>query len=142
MPYSDDKDHSPSEFYYPGKQMTKKNTPENFSSDSVFMIFYTKLEQIAIQQGHIINPLLTSFARSVRKSIAVVFYRADLASSSHTYVTLRSDLTFPALLAVLQIASSSRFVDFSEDDIIKFCDKQENENTAKTTSYDIVIYED
>ena len=29
------------------------------------------------------------------------------------------------------MASSSRFVDLSEDDIIKFCDEQENENTAK-----------
>ena len=35
------------------------------------------------------------------------------------YVTLRSDVTFPAFFAVLQMASSSRFVDLSEDDIIK-----------------------
>ena len=36
----------------------------------------------AIQQSHIINPLLTSFARSVRESIAFGFYRTDLAPSS------------------------------------------------------------
>ncbi len=39
-------------------------------------------EQTAIQQSHIINPLLTSFARSVRESIAFGFYRTDLAPSS------------------------------------------------------------
>ena len=33
-------------------------------------VFPTKSQQIAIQQSHIINPLLTSFARSVRESIA------------------------------------------------------------------------
>jgi hypothetical protein len=43
----------------------------------------------------------------------------------------RSDITFPAFLAVSQMASSSRFVDLSEDDIIKFCDEQENKNTTK-----------
>ncbi len=42
----------------------------------------TNLEKIAIQQSHIINPLLTSFARSVRESIAFGFYRTDLAPSS------------------------------------------------------------
>ncbi len=31
--------------------------------------FFTKSEKIAIQHSHIINPLLTSFARSVRESI-------------------------------------------------------------------------
>ena len=56
------------------------------------------------------------------------------------YVTLRSDITFPAFFAVLRMASSSRFVDLSEDDIIKFCNKQENENIAKKTIYDIAIY--
>ncbi len=44
--------------------------------------FSTKSEQTAIQQSHIINPLLTSFARSVRESIAFGFYRTDLAPSS------------------------------------------------------------
>ena len=48
------------------------------------------------------------------------------------YVTFRSDITFPALFAVLQIAS--RFVNLSQDDIINFCDEQENENTAKKTT--------
>ena len=47
-----------------------------------FLVFSTKSEQIAIQQSHIINPLLTSFARSVRESIAFGFYRTDLAPSS------------------------------------------------------------
>ncbi len=47
-----------------------------------FGFFPTKSEQTAIQQSHIINPLLTSFARSVRESIAFGFYRTDLAPSS------------------------------------------------------------
>ena len=58
------------------------------------------------------------------------------------YATLRSDITFPVFFAVLQMASSSRFVDLSEDDIIKFCDEQENENTAKKTIYDIAIFKE
>jgi hypothetical protein len=56
-----------------------------FSSEKVFCLFSTKTksEQTAIQQSHIIiNPLLTSFARSVRESIAFGSYRTDLAPSS------------------------------------------------------------
>ncbi len=44
-----------------------------------FLVFS---EKIAIQQSHIINLLLTSFARSVRESIAFGFYRTDLTPSS------------------------------------------------------------
>ena len=55
---------------------------ESCSNESVFFGFFTKSEQTAIQQSHIINPLLTSFARSVRESIAFGFYRTDLAPSS------------------------------------------------------------
>ena len=69
MPYNDDENHSPSEFYYP----EQTNDPKNAA---------TKSQQIAIQQSHIINPLLTSFARSVRESIAFGFYRTALAPSS------------------------------------------------------------
>ncbi len=57
-------------------------TAETCSNESVFLFFSTKSEQTAIQQSHIINPLLTSFARSVRESIAFGFYRTDLAPSS------------------------------------------------------------
>ncbi len=57
-------------------------TAESCSNESVFLFFCTKSEQTAIQQSHIINPLLTSFARSVRESIAFGFYRTDLAPSS------------------------------------------------------------
>ncbi len=57
-------------------------TAESCSNESVFWVFSTKSEQTAIQQSHIINPLLTSFARSVRESIAFGFYRTDLAPSS------------------------------------------------------------
>ena len=57
-------------------------TAESCSNGSVFCFFSTKSEQTAIQQSHIINPLLTSFARSVRESIAFGFYRTDLAPSS------------------------------------------------------------
>ncbi len=51
------------------------------AATKVFFFFSTKSEQTAIQQSHIINPLLTSFARSVRESVAFGFYR-DLAPSS------------------------------------------------------------
>ena len=58
-------------------------TAESCSNESVFFLFFaTKSEQTAIQQSHIINPLLTSFARSVGESIAFGFYRTDLAPSS------------------------------------------------------------
>ncbi len=57
-------------------------TAESCSNESVFLFFSTKSEQTAIQQSHIINPLLTSFAWSVRESIAFGFYRTDLAPSS------------------------------------------------------------
>ena len=57
-------------------------TAESCSNESVFCFFSTKSEQTAIQQSHIINPLLTSFARSVRESIPFGFYRTDLAPSS------------------------------------------------------------
>jgi hypothetical protein len=40
------------------------------------------------------------------------------------------------------MASSSRFVDLSEDDIIKFCDEQENEITTKKTIYDIANFKE
>ncbi len=46
------------------------------------MVFSTKSEKVAIQQSHIIYPLLTWFARSVRESNAFGFYRTDLAPSS------------------------------------------------------------
>ena len=68
------------------KQMTQINTAERLiSSESVFWSS-TKVqrnEQIAIQQSHIINPLLTLFALSGRESIAFGFYRKT------------SDNTFP-----------------------------------------------
>ena len=57
-------------------------TAKSCSNESIFLFFSTKSEQTAIQQSHIINPLLTSFARSVRESIAFGFYRTDLAPSS------------------------------------------------------------
>ena len=93
MPYSVDEKHSSSEFYYLGEtndpnatfqgednaeQNINKNGQEKVFSD---LVFSTKSEKIAIQQSHIINPLLTSFARSVRESIAFGFYRTDLAPS-------------------------------------------------------------
>ena len=57
-------------------------TAESCSNESLFCFFSTMSEQTAIQQSHIINPLLTSFARSVRESIAFGFYRTDLTPSS------------------------------------------------------------
>ena len=66
-------------------------TAESCSNESVFWFFLqyklqsntnSSPEQTAIQQSHIINPLLTMFARSGRESIAFGFYRTDLAPSS------------------------------------------------------------
>ena len=81
MPYNNDENHSPSEFYYPEQTNDPKNTAERLAVKA-FLVFSTKSQQIAIQQSHIINPLLTSFARSVRESIAFSFYRTALAPSS------------------------------------------------------------
>ena len=92
MPYSVDEKHSPSEFYYLGEtndpnatfqgednaeQNSNKNSQEKVSSG-----LSTNSEKIAVQQSHIINPLLTLFARSVRESTAFGFYRTDLAPLS------------------------------------------------------------
>ena len=86
MPYSVDEKHSPSEFYYPGETnaelITLNKTATKTAKKKCFLVFSTKSEKIAIQKSHIINPLLTSFARSVRESNAFGFYRADLAPSS------------------------------------------------------------
>ncbi len=93
MPCSDDEEHSPSQFYYPGEtdypnatsqgeRITPNKTTTKTATKKCFLVFSTKSEQIANQQSHIINPLLTSFARSVRESIAFGFYRTDLAPSS------------------------------------------------------------
>ncbi len=75
MPYSVDEKHSPSEFYYPGEtndpnatfqgEDNADTTATKTAKKKCFLVFSTKSEQIEIQQGHIINPLLTSFARSV-----------------------------------------------------------------------------
>ncbi len=65
------------------QQVHCQKPPVWFAATKVFFCFFsTKSEQTAIQQSHIINPLLTSFARSVRESIAFGFYRTDLALSS------------------------------------------------------------
>ena len=65
-------EHSPCEFYYPGET----NDPQMLRFKA--KVFSTKSEQIAIQQSDIINPLLTSPARSVRESIAFGFAPSSL----------------------------------------------------------------
>ena len=62
-------------------KITPNKTATKTAKKKCFLVF-TKSEEIAIQQSHIINHLLTSFARSVRESIAFGFYRTDLAPSS------------------------------------------------------------
>ena len=54
------------------KTVTKQpnKTATKTAKKKCFLVFSTKSEKIAIQQSHIINSLLTSFARSVRESIA------------------------------------------------------------------------
>ncbi len=65
MSCSDDKEHSPSEFYYPeqtsdpnatcqGEDNAEQNNNKN-SQEKVFSVFFYKSEQIAIQQSHTIN---------------------------------------------------------------------------------------
>ena len=80
MPYSVDEKHSPSEFYYlgetndpnatfQGEDNAEQNSNKN-SQEKVFSgLFYKFRKKVAVQQSHIINPLLTSFARSVREII-------------------------------------------------------------------------
>ena len=50
------------------------------------------------------------------------------------YVTLASGTPINSRLfsvVVFKIATHSRFVELSEDDIDEFCEQQENENTTK-----------
>ncbi len=84
MPNSVHERHSSSEFYYPGEtnyrqmlrfkaKITPNKTATKTAKKKCFLVFSTKSEKIAIQQSHIINPLLTSFARSVQESLPSVF---------------------------------------------------------------------
>ena len=80
MPCCDDEELSPSEFYCHGETndpnatfQGENNAEQNNSNESAFCFFSTKSEQTAIQQSHIINPLLTSFARSVRETSGNTF---------------------------------------------------------------------
>ena len=74
MLYSDDEEHSPSEFYYLGEAY-------DILAAKVFSgLFYKVNTKITIQQSHIINPLLTSFARSVKERSAFGFYGIELAA--------------------------------------------------------------
>ena len=61
-------------------KITPNKTATKTGKKKCSLVFSTKSKQIAIQ--HIINPLLTSFARSVQESIAFGFYCTDLAPSS------------------------------------------------------------
>ena len=70
------------------------HTAESCSNESVFCFFSTKSEQTAIQQSHIINPLLTSFARSVRESLPSVFI-AQTSLLRRSVCTKTSGNTFP-----------------------------------------------
>ena len=40
------------------------------------------------------------------------------------------------------MATNSKFVKLSENDINEFCEQQENENTTKKTLYDISIFKE
>ena len=64
------------------RQYIRLKVARKVATKVFFCFFHTKSKQTAIQQSHIINPLLTSFARSVRESIPFGFYRTDLAPSS------------------------------------------------------------
>ena len=64
------------------KQMIQINTAERLAAKAFFGLFYEVTTNCDRTQSHIINPLLTSFALSVRESIAFGFYHTDLAPSS------------------------------------------------------------
>ena len=69
MPHSEDKKTPRVSFTILKKQMAQIYTAERFS-EMYFSVFSTsKSQQITIQQSHIINPLLTSFAQSVRERL-------------------------------------------------------------------------
>ena len=98
MPYSVDEKHSPSELYYPGEtndpdgtfqgeDNAEQNSNKN-SQEKVFSgLFYTSQNKLRSNKV-IINPLLTSFARSVRESIAFGFYCTDLAPYEKPHLAL------------------------------------------------------
>ncbi len=64
-------------------------TAESCSNERVFLFFSTKSEQTAIQQSHIINLILTSFARSVRESIYCLRFLSTLKPQA---ILSRTDL--------------------------------------------------
>ena len=73
------------------KQMTQINTAEPLAAEA-YGLFY-KVTANCNPTKPYKNPLLTSFARSVRGSIAFGFYRADLALSEEPQAILsRTDL--------------------------------------------------
>ena len=78
-------------------KITPNKTATKTAKKKCFLVFSTKSEKIAIQQSHIINPLLTSFVRSVRESIASCFYRTCRPSSllRRSVCTKTSGNTFP-----------------------------------------------
>ncbi len=69
-------------------------TAESCSNESVFLFFSTKSEQTAIQQSHIINPLLTSFAGLYGKVLPSVFI-AQTSLLRRSVCTKTSGNTFP-----------------------------------------------
>ncbi len=85
MPYSDDEEHSPSEFYYPGEKndpnatfqgedKTEQNNNKKQPRKSLFYKVRTNCDPTKPYN----KSLITSFARSVRESIAFGFYRIEL----------------------------------------------------------------
>ena len=94
----------PASFTILNKQMTQINTAERLTAKA-FLVFSTKSQQIAMQQSHIINLLLTSFARSVRKSIALGFYRSDENLRQYFPVQTSHSVNNSLFLYVLVISS-------------------------------------
>ncbi len=75
-------------------KITPNKAATKMAKKKCFLVFSTKSEQIAIQQSHIINPLLTLFARSVRESIAFGFI-AQTSLLRRSVCTKTSGNTFP-----------------------------------------------
>ena len=59
-------------------KITPNKTATKTAKKKCFLVFSTSQNKLRSDKSHIINPLLTSFVRSVRQSIAFGFYRTDL----------------------------------------------------------------
>ena len=111
-------------------KITPKKTATKTAKKKCFLVFSTKSEKIAIQKSHIINPLLTSFARSVRESNAFGFYRTDLAPSSlglyenlRQYFPVQTSHSVNKSLVLPEVSRTDRANEVNKGFIIWLCSR-------------------